>query len=153
MGCDIHLYVERKVDGKWVAVKEPVSRYEDDSYQWDFSRSYRSFALLADVRNGGDVTPLSAPRGIPADVSDEVLTEYVEGDLDAATIARYRAYGSHDTRLGLSCPDWHSASTFTLAELGAVALGDTHPVAVLREGLKALGTTPDDVRIVFWFDN
>lgn len=142
MGCDIHLFVEVRTENGWEAVDPPKDapsekyaddpdyfsrwgnyhKYRDESttaVQWSFGRNYRCFALLADVRNDGNVQPIAEAKGLPADVTDAVLGEYVcNGEnLDADVIARYRGYGSTDTRLGLSNPDWHSASSHTLADL------------------------------------
>lgn len=44
MGCDIHAWVEKEVDGKWVAVEELTSGYMD-------SRCYNWFGHLAGVRS------------------------------------------------------------------------------------------------------
>jgi len=63
MGCDIHLHTEVKIDGKWHHYSCP-----------NIMRRYGLFAMLADVRNGGDVTPISQPRGLPIDVTE--LTKY-----------------------------------------------------------------------------
>lgn len=62
MGCDIHLYIEKKVRGKWVPFKEiPEDDYPDD-------RDYNVFALLAGVRGRHEKTYF-AERGIPLDTS------------------------------------------------------------------------------------
>ena len=155
MGCDIHLYVEaRSVDGKWSAVEAPplldkedydawgwYRAYTDDpnapEYQWRFGRSYFCFALLADVRNDGNVTPLSKPRGVPVDISEPVLAEYTyivndekqdeDGYTSSESAARWVESGwSKEVRPGVvTGPDWHSASHFTLAELDALSLSGT----------------------------
>jgi len=86
MGADIHFYVEKKVDGKW-RIQGDVSREVEDDYThinvnsvFSSDRCYNSFAILADVRNGRGFAgiktgegfnPISAPRGIPKDASDE----------------------------------------------------------------------------------
>lgn len=117
MGCDIHLYVEKKVGGKWVKKGGFVSDYykEGDPYwgakrfkttdQPYSGRNYTVFAALADVRNGrgfagcdtGDaIEPVSMPKGLPADASNAVRHLSDE-------------YGC----------DGHSHSYLTLAELKA----------------------------------
>lgn len=83
MGCDIHFYVEKKVDGAWKLQGELVN---DDGCKYvsgpDFydGRNYNLFAILADVRNGRGFAgiktgegfnPISDPRGVPDDASDE----------------------------------------------------------------------------------
>jgi len=66
MGCDIHAIFQAKRNGVW----------EDISSDYNQDRHYQLFAVLAGVRNGtgfagslyGDqVTPISNPRGLPAD--------------------------------------------------------------------------------------
>lgn len=89
MGCDIHFYVERRVDGRWTTADtwEP-SKYDDTGglhvdYKKAFysSRNYDLFGILADVRNGrwfagvdtGEgFVPISAPRDLPDDVTPDV---------------------------------------------------------------------------------
>lgn len=58
MGCDIHLCVEMKVDDEWILYSQPR-----------VDRNYDLFAMMANVRNNGDIEPLSSPRGLPHDVS------------------------------------------------------------------------------------
>ena len=120
MGCDIHIYPEKYVDGKWITaepfvpsewwwdwiIDDLVENSSDDNYDalvskfenmdkdeaiekygdnsrfiwsgpWDedyklHSRNYYWFAILANVRNYNDLTPIDDPRGLPADISEEV---------------------------------------------------------------------------------
>ncbi|MCL1918887.1 MAG: hypothetical protein FWG14_11310 [Peptococcaceae bacterium] len=63
MGCDIHLYVEKQVNNKWVFVNEAF---------W-LGRNYWLFAILADVRNmNRGCVPITRPKGIPNNVTSEV---------------------------------------------------------------------------------
>lgn len=112
MGCDIHLYVEHKVDGIWQpADKWKPSEYEDDRAQLEVDyndafytgRNYDLFAILANVRNGvgfagmgtgNGFKPICLPRGLP-------------GDVTAPVKACSDSWGS----------DGHSHSYQTLAEL------------------------------------
>lgn len=103
MGCDIHLFVEKRVDGKWQSADRWVPdedaeesgrfrvQYEDRFYK---DRCYSLFAILADVRNYGRFNPIDSPRGIPDDACDRVRAESDSWDSDG-----------------------HSHSWFTLAEL------------------------------------
>lgn len=88
MGTDIHLYVERRVNGAWV----PCDTWEDDIYEpgaktvpygkrFYNDRCYDLFGILANVRNGsgfagcdtGDgFIPICEPRGLPDDLSQEI---------------------------------------------------------------------------------
>jgi len=54
MGCDIHLFVEKRTNGKWECLNELENDdgylstpYEKEIYH---ERNYSLFALLADVR-------------------------------------------------------------------------------------------------------
>ena len=60
MGCDIHLHTEIKVNGVWHHYSHPR-----------IQRDYRLFAKMAGVRNYEDfrITPVTEPRGLPADLS------------------------------------------------------------------------------------
>lgn len=105
MGCDIHLYVEKRSDNSVWEIVPPLgarTEYSDD-YSWDCDRNYSLFTILAGVRNGygfagcdtgNPVTPIDIPRGLPDNTSD-FLT------------ACYESWGC----------DAHSASNFTVAEL------------------------------------
>lgn len=105
MGCDIHLYVELQQPdnppwpGEWVHDRDPrfIEEYDfgpEDRGFWPrwpgHGRNYAQFAILANVRNGrrlmnlGDgretdggeqFKPIAMPRGLPDDVSAEVLAE------------------------------------------------------------------------------
>lgn len=92
MGCDIHLYQEKKVNGKWVTadkwrmekdqgVESEYVTFEDRLWA---DRNYRLFAVLANVRNGygfagivtGDpVLPIALPRGVPDDACEQYKAE------------------------------------------------------------------------------
>lgn len=121
MGCDVHMFAEKKVNGKWEKIgnvfknqyydPKRETTIDEDGYSWNAEftdepydgRNYDLFAILADVRNGRGFAgiktgegfnPIAEPKGIPEDASDE-----------------YKA----------KCDDWdgdgHSHSYFTIAEL------------------------------------
>ena len=107
MGCDIHIFVEVKKNNKWEIVKGKNPWYiwckennkdisEENKYcyeGWIYdNRNYRTFSLLADVRNGvsawGDapatghyIKPLSYLKGLPEDAT-EYVREYLGYDCD-----------------------------------------------------------------------
>lgn len=106
MGCDIHVHVEYKrcVNGvqKWVCGDyfkvNPYWGEEDEPRYYlvgfcDY-RDYSRFAVLANVRNYGSTEYIDEPRGLPDDVTAEVLKDADEWGLDG-----------------------HSHSYFTLKEL------------------------------------
>ena len=84
MGCDIHCYAERKnKDGKWEIVGNK-EKEEDGLINIDYepyvNRNYNLFAILANVRNGAafagcrtgeGFNPISNPKGIPSDASED----------------------------------------------------------------------------------
>lgn len=95
MGCDIHLFTERKRTinnvEQWVSMdyfkKNPY--FGDDEYEREYeiiplyrSRNYRLFAMLADVRNYDDNLIISEPKGFPDDTCKEIKKEkeYWDGD-------------------------------------------------------------------------
>lgn len=117
MGCDIHLYVEKKVDGRWRAVdkfirdepdKPGEAGYLHASSEFYDGRNYNLFAILADVRNGSGFAgiktsdgfaPIAEPRGTPDDASEEIL----------AIVAQWEGDGhshSHHTLRNLLDYDW-----------------------------------------------
>ena len=126
MGCDIHFFVERRIRGIWTRVPDPIrtcwscdgkkiikdkpcwlckGKGKHRESFWD-DRSYDTFAILADVRNGygfagcktGDgYRPIAAPRGVPHDVSPSILKAIEEYGEDGhshsfLTVAEILAY-------------------------------------------------------------
>lgn len=162
MGCDIHSYLEIRKDDHWRHATGDVLSKPD---QWSGPgevfplRSYGLFGFLADVRNYSHAPVIAEPRGLPIGDADGLRAKYGDG------------------------MDRHSASWLTVAELLAydydqmfwdrrVTRGNNGP-ALAEEGegrhlslrdflgewyfrrlneVAALGT-PEDVRVVFWFDN
>lgn len=152
MGCDIHCFVEQKIDGAWVNDQpmEPSEVWDSkaDGYvdgpliptQVRVWRDYCLFGALANVRREYDGLSKD-PRGIPDDVSAEIKAAYAEQEGDA-----------------------HSASYATLEELEMLTLASAlHAQAVdhgvassSRDFIKKLfpeNPVPDTYRVVFWFDN
>lgn len=177
MGCDIHSFAERKRNGKWEKVGEHFSLGEwekeyykkeknDSPFDW---RSYSMFAFLADVRNYDHCEPISEPKGMPEDVCDEIKSEYDDWESNAHSasyltlkelldfdydkvfwnrrISRttYNENGGSYTN-GASLAEEGEGTNVTYRE----NLGEFFFIH-LKE-LEELGN-PDEVRIVFWFDN
>ena len=118
MGCDIHMQVERRVNGKWERVEELPPRpcswceakggYPSGTKCWTCKgtgqqtdpfdcRNYTTFAVLADVRNDGYVKPICEPRGLPADCvrktdEDGGAHEYGDHSFSWLTLAELQAY-------------------------------------------------------------
>jgi hypothetical protein len=78
MGCDIHLYREELVDGKWKAldewIKDPESKGQVLYVPWEkqiySSRNYTLFGMLAGVRSSNP--SMFEVHGFPCDASKEV---------------------------------------------------------------------------------
>jgi hypothetical protein len=92
MGCDIHVFPERRDSLGWVGIDLMPN---EDGCPFG-RRSYRVFGFLADVRNYSRVGPIAPRRGFPKDASGTVRDAYDYWDYDA-----------------------HSASWLTLEELRA----------------------------------
>jgi hypothetical protein len=174
MGADIHSFAEVRKNGKWLRVEEPLFEdYGDKKTTEPFGwRSYAMFSFLADVRNDGHCTPICDPKGLPDD------SEWLNTPLGEPQ--RYVYYG-HDngtatTRKGeVECDiNYHSCSWLTLKELlgfdydqklflSDASIGEEWKATTYKERLGewffrdmgVLGTlgAPENVRVVFWFDN
>lgn len=172
MGCDIHSFAEVKRNNNWEKVGDAfsLSDYDKKLYKKDKGespfdwRSYSMFAFLAGVRNYDRCEPLSKPKGLPYDISDDVKEEYGEGwDCHSASFLTAKellefdydkTFWNRRVSKQTSPTSWNGAALAEEGEGEIVTyrenLGEdffTH----LNE-LKELGK-PKDVRIVFWFDN
>ena len=173
MGCDIHTYVEvRGPDGAWRYTKPHFRLSEWDrtwaekagEEPWRYepfdSRSYAVFGVLAGVRNYSEAPMIANPKGFPIDVSPEVeaAAEYWGRDAHSRSwlsVAELTAFDWDkvfwDRRVtkqgdGAARADEGEGKHVTLRE----HVGDWFFCDL--ETLKNLGD-PDDVRVVFWFDN
>lgn len=176
MGCDIHLYVERLVDGRWQAVSNPEAPDRPEEFHnWLWGgRGYALFAVLADVRNYDDLVPISEPRGLPDDVSEPIRRE-ADGAVDCHSFTwlgekelldfdwdsragemnrcvppeeaeAYRKSGTKPRNHALASVGWESL-TWEVTYRDC-ALGFLEAL----EKLRALAD-PRDLRLVFWFDS
>lgn len=79
MGCDIHMYCERKLDnGKWICA-DHFKMNGDDEYESKWSvipiysnRNYALFEVLAGVRAYYGNDPIDTPRGLPNNVCKRI---------------------------------------------------------------------------------
>lgn len=153
MGCDIHLCVEVKKDGQWVSVDKwttvPPNDDEDGYTTVDYDdrfysgRNYVLFGVLAGVRVN-DVPQIAPLRGLPLCTSPEV-TKYFKGwgnDIHSLSVLSLRELLAYDW--GFVVRDYDGPES--LKSICASFCDRTIPK------LKALGN-PEDVRIVFGFDN
>jgi hypothetical protein len=123
MGCDIHAHIE-------------YERWEGEYIGWgfdiDINRNYTLFSVLANVRNGGEIGPISEPRGLPKDISMEVMEYYNEERHDA-----------------------HSCSWLNLNDL-VEANKRINKLGLVNNDLDIIISIIEKLqngRLVFWFDN
>ena len=78
MGCDIHMYIEKMRNGKWVPAQGFVEIDDgviDVPYNDRFSdRDYLLFGMLAGVRDS--TNQMFEPKGFPSDASPELNAVY-----------------------------------------------------------------------------
>lgn len=154
MGCDIHPIAEVRKEGKWTAVTSdvfPLNEWDREYYKKDFGktpfhwRSYSMFAFLAGVRkNYNNCEPLAEPKGMPDDASDVAreLEEYwgIEGHSHSYLTLKELLEFDYDKTL-----EGEGEIVTYREELGPLFFEHL-------EALKTLGD-PEDVRVVFLFDN
>lgn len=152
MGCDIHLYAEVKKEDEWTSLSEWIEEEDEDSGGrfvrylaedrksrfYTNGRNYNLFSALCGVRNWyftKDSQMISKPKGFPLDADSRIHYCYIRWGRDA-----------------------HSASWNTLKELKVFDwsdYGDTVK-AFLDEvipKMESASENPENVRIVYWFDN
>lgn len=97
MGCDIHEFVEHKVNGVWQLVPDSngpldwMSEYDanyKDKHNWNLPRNYSFFGLMAGVRSE-TFEAILPKRGIPEDVSDGVKEQWKQWEGDGHTPSYY----------------------------------------------------------------
>lgn len=158
MGCDIHIWAERKVATGYEVVTDAKFSHGPAPFDW---RAYWMFGFLAGVRNYSGIPPLAEPRGIPSNVSQDVADDYEMWDADAhsaswLSVEELMAFDYtapvEDLRVTVQT-SWGLDGGGTAAPGGGKMttyqdfLGD----AFLSD-LKVLADIGAD-RIVFWFDN
>ncbi len=155
MGCDIHLFVEKKT--KSFIREDRINNLLDiedniEGEKWELTnidliddRSYTVFGVLAGVRNPR-FRPISNIKLFPDDASIKLRKIY---DRDIY--------------------NYHSHSYFTLRELESIdwdkyckEVDIIHPevfryqISDIFKNMKIMSencSNPDDIRMVFWFDN
>lgn len=174
MGCDIHSFAEVKRGDMWEVVgavfpldefsaKWEKQTHNEHPFDW---RAYGMFGLLADVRNYSHVPCISEPKyAIPDDCSDRVRSEYERWcggahtatwltlhqllDVDYDTVfwdRRVTKQVGPNSWDGAALADEGEGEHISLRELLGPRFFEHLSV------LKTLGN-PEDVRIVFWFDD
>jgi hypothetical protein len=174
MGCDIHIFVERKNKNtdKWEEFTEDHFTLDDfdkkylkkekgnKPFDW---RNYSMFAFFAGVRNYDHCTPLAVPKGVPTNLSEEVRGQLWEDDGHSESYLTLRELKEFDydkefwnrrVTKQLSENSWTGAGLAEEGERKVMTyrknLGELYFTHL--EELSQLGNL-DDVRIVFFFDN
>lgn len=154
MGADIHSYLEKRVNGVWVAQGEfeeedngDGSTYLHQPYRKGpySGRNYWLFAILADVRNYTDhFTPWDVERGVPDDASAVYshLVEQWDGDGHSHSWYTLPELIEHRRRTLLQGGDYLDATRDFFQQ-----------VFDFVEGCRDESTTDEDFRLVFFFDN
>ena len=172
MGCDIHSYAEVRKDGKWELVGDifPADDFEHKYHKRDFMnapfrcRSYRLFGFLANVRNYSKVPFLSDHRNIPDDSSLHAKYDnewgYDGHSASWLSLKEMLDFDYNQTFEDRRCTKqtspnvWDGAALADIGEGEMTTYKDFLPEEYFRslDVLKTLGD-PEDVRVVFWFDN
>lgn len=137
MGCDIHLHVEVKVNGKWEHYSHPR-----------INRNYELFGIMAGVRDE-DATPICEPKGLPCDLSliTQIDYSYDKGDAHSESWLNRNEIGQLLKRTG-------HIGKFN-GDFEHSQLGYAHGNSYSTIGMEESGHPKEyeDVRFVFWFDN
>lgn len=157
MGCDIHIYTEAKINGKWTCV-DRLRRTQED---WDNTsvpytpirevyegRNYILFGALAGVRQWSSENSLliSEPKGLPNNLSD-VIQEIADFQLEHTP--------SWLTLKELKDYKWYNKQKVYRIYLRYFFARNVKDSAVnkLSKLQKKHKVQPEDIRIVFWFDS
>lgn len=162
MGCNIHLYVEKR--------SRQGNTWFDSSIR-DFSeRSYKMFAALNNVRNDFGITPLEY-RGFPHDGSFIVTRKYFSFQVVDNVTDSDNQISKEEAGLVLPInkisigknvycvdPDWHSPNWCTLKELQECYNRVSDSCSIEWLAIISYMTTLElygdyETRAVFWFDN
>ena len=145
MGADIHMFKEKKVNGKWTSLDEwEIEEGEDlpsrTTYFFEEERNYEFFGAIAGVRGNGRIHYSS----FPSDVSEEVMIHYVRywgGDAHSAGFITKKE-AINIMKKTVPCPTCgHKESNEKLDKYALLCFEN------VADNLE------DDERCVFWFDN
>lgn len=180
MGCDIHSWAEVKRNGKWERITDDIfgePDYANRKTSEPFGgRNYRTFSFIGNCRNGWgtndkEIENLQYYRDLPND--SEYLNQVSPYAYDRNPMnGKEIPIEERETNRGdiNNNPNWHSINWLLLSELlefdynkehgiiGSPLDGITYKEFLSDEFfldleiLKTLGD-PQDVRIIYYFDN
>lgn len=131
MGCDIHPYLEVKVDDKWCSTD--IELEHDRHYAW--------FEFLVGIRARHGWTPHHTPRELPLNVSWVVRKAFEAWEGDAHTPSYITKQELADIQRDLRLP-YYDNMLVPVGELFETYLNNW------GEAMKDF----EDARVVFWFD-
>jgi len=134
MGCDIHAYIEIKVDGTW-------HHYGPA----EIKRDYDLFEYMAGVRGEVQDWP---PRGLPADIS--VVTQLL-ADHEGSDGHTHSWLGYDEMIKVAKYGEANQESSWRYQPFGIWFFGNG--IDSWRDPEYHFQTRIEDVRLVFWFDN
>jgi hypothetical protein len=141
MGCDIHLHIEYRVNGKWEHYAAP-----------HVNRWYDLFSVMAGVRGG--YKPIVEPKGFPEDATMFTRWDYEEFGIDAHSASYLQ------NREILQLNNWLKKQSEIDGEFYNLehtvlhtSMGGNGLCDFLEYGAEYAPEGTDAVRLVFWFDN
>lgn len=128
MGCDIHTYREKQVNGQWVTADQwEPSEYEDEAGQLVINydkRAYtgRNYALFGALAKGlrFEFEYGFEPRGVPPDACEEIRKERTEWDSDGHTHSYLYLHELRDFQRFLGTQTLHVTGMKNADELAAL---------------------------------
>jgi len=150
MGCDIHCYIEVNVEPFEEAGYKQWNLFVDPRKPIFDGRSYSIFGFLANVRNYSQSPVISQPKGLPRDLSFDVIgiREYTGLDGHSDSFLTLKELLDYDYDQVIWNRRIEGEGTYeSLREF----LGQWYFDQL--DYLKTLDDDPENVRIVFWFDN
>lgn len=173
MGCDIHMYIEYKVDdGEWIAHESHVETEEEGIRPISATgRNYYLFGLLAGVRSIDSGNNLK-PRGLPLDVTSVIKKAHEHWGVDAHSVSFLfmeefkdviRKYNKtkREHRIPLNPKrtdmffDYNHGFIQFPPSFSTIISGAKKHKADIQADFILLGAKPPNVeyRLIFWFDN
>lgn len=146
MGCDIHCFSEKAIDGKYVMI-EGLNPF--------IKRDYGIWGFLTNIRNNCSVPPIQLLlKGIPKDCSIGVLSEYGNYINDSHHVS----YIETETLYNFNYDNlFRNTADFVPLEMAKAGIGKLTSFRDFLgksffDDLESLKENNVD-RIVFWFDN
>ena len=140
MGCDIHLHIEVKINGKWEHYAAP-----------SVDRWYELFGKLAGVRDK-TARPIVEPKGFPSDASVTTAFDYARWQTDAHTPSWLNEKEITKLRVWFMKQDGGSGRGYFLEE-GVLKCTYLFGNLFDYEEREEWPVGLEGFRFVFWFDN